>query len=277
MAGSSDSAGRAPVSVIVAARDEEAHLRESIGSLLAVLQGDDEVIVVDDASSDATADVVRAIGSERVRLIVSAVQQGRARSRNLGLQAAQHEFVAVHDADDIALPERIDALVAFLESNPDVVATSGQCITMTPAGRAWRHVMYPTGRGEARAALIRGVMPICHTASLMRKSAVLDAGAYAEEFVRAQDFDLILRMAQLGAVVAAESTGVVYRHPVWLSMSYWREARRYSRLATTGAATLGRWHQLRYVVAMTRRVARFLWTHRAAERQLRQMRALDAS
>jgi glycosyltransferase involved in cell wall biosynthesis len=94
------------ISVIVPTYDAARYLRESLDSILTQTGPDDEVVVVDDGSTDDTPAVLASYG-ERIR-VVGAAHGGYAAARNLGLERARGEWVSFHDADDVALPDRLD-------------------------------------------------------------------------------------------------------------------------------------------------------------------------
>ncbi|MEL6167486.1 MAG: glycosyltransferase family 2 protein [Pseudomonadota bacterium] len=107
------------VSIVVPAYNTLSSLPETIESLLAQTYGDIEVIVVDDGSSDGTAEWVRAQPDPRLRL-VRQLNRGLAGARNGGIAAATGEFVGFCDGDDLWEPEKVSAHVDFLDARPEV-------------------------------------------------------------------------------------------------------------------------------------------------------------
>ncbi|WP_158554903.1 glycosyltransferase family 2 protein [Methylovirgula sp. 4M-Z18] len=111
------------VSVIVAAWNAAGFIGNALRSALAQQGVTLEVLVIDDASTDATVQVVEALNDQRIRCIRLPTNQGPAGARNAGLAAAQGEWVAVLDADDTMRPHRLAQLVAFgRETAADIVA-----------------------------------------------------------------------------------------------------------------------------------------------------------
>ena len=109
------------VSVVIPAYNAAATLPDTLDSVLAQTYPHIEIVVVDDGSRDGTPDVL-ARYAPRVRGIRQ-VNGGLAAARNAGLAAAQGQFIALLDADDLCEPERIGAQVAFMVDRPDVVLT----------------------------------------------------------------------------------------------------------------------------------------------------------
>lgn len=111
--------GAARVSVVVPAYNAAATLDETLASLFAQTHRPYEIIVVDDGSTDRTADLLRAYGRDVV--VVTKPNGGLASARNAGCGAATGDYIAFLDADDLAMPTRIELQAACLDSNPEVV------------------------------------------------------------------------------------------------------------------------------------------------------------
>ena len=128
------------VSVIIPTYNCAAFLDESLGSVLPQVQADGEVVVVDDGSTDDTTRVLGGYG-ERIR-VVRIEHGGLAAARNAGLDAARGEWIAFHDADDVALPDRLAFQRAFVARDPacDGVFANGARVDEAgrPLARPWR-------------------------------------------------------------------------------------------------------------------------------------------
>jgi glycosyltransferase involved in cell wall biosynthesis len=109
------------VSILMPARDAEEFIAEAITSALHQRYSNLEVLVAVDSSSDQTEHIVRQLGrmDSRVRLI-EAGSIGFPHVRDLLLEAAEGEFIAILDADDVCQPERIGTQVDFLRRHPDI-------------------------------------------------------------------------------------------------------------------------------------------------------------
>jgi succinoglycan biosynthesis protein ExoO len=127
------------VSFLIAAFNAERSLARAIESTLGQREVRAEVIVVDDCSSDRTADVARLFPEERVRLVALKENRGPGAARNAGLAVARGPWIAVLDADDTVHPDRLARMIARAESagaeiavdNLDVISeTSGATKTM---------------------------------------------------------------------------------------------------------------------------------------------------
>ncbi len=107
------------VSVVIPLYQTETYIRAALDSVLAQTFPDFEVIVVDDGSRDNGANLARATGDHRVRVITQE-NRGLAGARNTGIRHAQGEFVALLDADDLWAPEKLARHVAHFEQDPDL-------------------------------------------------------------------------------------------------------------------------------------------------------------
>ncbi len=241
------------VSVVIAARNEQPRIGRAIGSILAQTYDRWEVIVVDDGSTDATADVVRSISDPRVHLVQVSSSVGRGAARNLAIAKASGTFIAVQDGDDTSCPERLELLVERAEAPDQPIAVSGQAECVTASGRTWTLRRYPESDDAIKAELATGSMAVCHPASMIRRDALLRASGYDPRCLRAQDLNLFLRLMPFGRMVALPEVLVYYEHPVFLPFGYWRSSTRYAELARGRARYGGDWRLAPDVVTVAPR------------------------
>src|SRR5512135_2956209 len=124
---------RSPTSVIIPVRNGADFIAEAVESVLAQFAGRDEVIVIDDASTDRTREIVEAISDPRIRL-VSGGGRGVSAARNAGLAAARGELIAFLDHDDIWPAGRHGAMSSALDANPDIDSVFGRIRIRFEAG-----------------------------------------------------------------------------------------------------------------------------------------------
>jgi hypothetical protein len=131
-------------SVLVSCFNAGQTIAAAISSLQAQSHRDIEIIVVDDFSTDRSAEIVAAIAAAdpRVRLTRLPANKGAYYSRNTALAQATGEFVLAHDADDWAHPRKIERLVRALITKPDLIAMRGQWIRFTPGAGALHRTTY---------------------------------------------------------------------------------------------------------------------------------------
>jgi glycosyltransferase involved in cell wall biosynthesis len=113
------------VSVIMPAYNSERHIDAAIESCLKQLSSDDELIIIDNASTDSTALIVRANPDPRIRYLFEP-KQGVAAARNKGLRHGHGKFVAFLDSDDLWPEDRQPPLIGLLEAHPEIDAVYGK-------------------------------------------------------------------------------------------------------------------------------------------------------
>ena len=124
------------VTVLMTVYNGAAYVRSAVDSVLAQTYADFELLVIDDASTDGSGDVVRAVGDARIRVVPNAANLGLTTSLNTGLALARGELVARHDADDLSRPERLATQVALLDTRPEVSLVGSWYQKIDPAGES---------------------------------------------------------------------------------------------------------------------------------------------
>jgi glycosyltransferase involved in cell wall biosynthesis len=108
------------VSVVIPTYNSATFLPETIGSILSQEFQDFEIVVVDDGSTDDTAEIVTAVESEKIRYLKIPNSGGPSKPRNIGIEIARGKYIALCDSDDVMLPGKLNEATAFLEQQPDV-------------------------------------------------------------------------------------------------------------------------------------------------------------
>lgn len=124
------------VSVIIPAYNAADYVAEAIESVWHQNVDDLEIIVVNDGSSDGTAEVLAGYAGDRVQIITTA-NQGVARARNEGLDRAQGEFIAFLDADDRWRPEKLRRELALMDAEPEVGTIFSNFVRFEESGRLY--------------------------------------------------------------------------------------------------------------------------------------------
>lgn len=175
---------RPEITVAMPAYNAAAHLREAMDSILAQTFEDFELLVVDDGSTDETLALAGATGDSRVRTERLDVNKGRATARNMALGRARGRYLAWMDADDIAMPRRLELQHACLEAQAHLhVCGSG----VEYFGYSEALELFPEQPEAARAAALFGA-PVPNGCALMRLDAVRRFGLrYDTALARAED------------------------------------------------------------------------------------------
>ncbi len=111
------------VSIIIPAYNTNKYIARAIGSALGQTEQNIEVIVVDDASTDTTVEVVRSFTDKRLKLLVNEHNRGPSYSRNRAIKEAKGEWIALLDSDDWYKPKRLETLLQVADKqNADIIA-----------------------------------------------------------------------------------------------------------------------------------------------------------
>ena len=188
------------ISVVIPVHNGEKYLAQAIESVLGQTFRDFELLIVDDGSTDRSAEIIRTYTERdpRVRCL-SQENRGVAAAGNLGLQEARAEWVARLDADDVFLPEKLERQVAFLRRNPDAKIVGTLACFISHAGK---HLGLVGTEGPHTPSeyfrLIGENRPIyfVNSSTLMHRETVLAVGGYRASFAPAEDVDLWIRMAE---------------------------------------------------------------------------------
>ena len=197
------------ISVIIPARNAADTLRETIDSVLNQ-DGLLEVVVVDDASEDATCSVCEAFRDQRLRVLrTSGV--GIARALNLGFREARGAFIARCDADDLYTAGRLKWQRALLSRRPDLVAVSSGYRTITETGNPVADLACEGEGRDVTSVLREGRAITSFCTWLMRAQALRACGGARPWFITGEDLDLQFRLAGQGSVWHEPAVGYAYR------------------------------------------------------------------
>ena len=203
------SAGAPQVTVFMAVYNRERLLRHSIESILAQSFGDFEFLLIDDGSTDRSAEIVRSYTDPRIRLVVHSTNQGIPKTRNHSLHLARGEYLAILDSDDLAHPRRLEKQVAFLDGHRDVAAAGSWAKRVNRRGRTVGLILRPLGSREIRARLL--FVGCFKNPTMMARTEVMKEFGYRDEFVYCQDIDLWARISRKYALVNLPEFLICYR------------------------------------------------------------------
>jgi glycosyltransferase involved in cell wall biosynthesis len=194
-----------PVSVVIPAYNRAQALRRALGSVLAQRLGPAEIIVVDDASSDRTADVAEEMGAHVVR---HARNLGEGAARNTAIAAGTQPWIALLDSDDEWLPGH---LASLWEARGEHVLVATSAVRRSEDAQQDRLHGAPGGPLLLRtpADIVFPENPVPVSAGLIRRDAAEKAGLY-RSLPHCADFDFLLRVLEHGTGLVLPHVGVVY-------------------------------------------------------------------
>jgi glycosyltransferase involved in cell wall biosynthesis len=188
------------VSIVTPAYNAAPYIGATARSVLAQSYANWEWLIVDDGSTDNTADIAEAIGDPRVRLIKAAHSGLPAVGRNRGIAEARGKYVALLDADDLWEPEKLALQVAYLERQPEVGLVFSRFYLWVDSHRRPREVV-PNTRGLPNpGSMLRQIIirnPIGTSSVIVRRQLLTEIGAFDEDSGHrgTEDFELWLRLA----------------------------------------------------------------------------------
>ena len=226
-AAASPAAERPPmVSVVMPVYNGGRTLRDAIASVLAQTFQDFEFIVVDDASTDDSAEIVRAQG-DRIRFVRRAENSGICEvARSQGLALARGRYAALIDQDDLWEPRKLEKQVAFMEAHPELLLSHTYAWVIDGEGK--RSEIRHEGRIPDTGPCARELLQHCFitiSTILVRGRAWLEAGNAAD--LRAANSDFLyffslLRKSPAGFGFIPEPLGSYRRGPQGMSRGRWK-------------------------------------------------------
>lgn len=195
------------VTVLMSVFNGETYLHDAILSILNQTFTNFEFIIIDDASTDNSFNIIRSFQDQRIRLVQNEKNSGLTKSLNKGLRLAKGKYVARMDADDVSLSDRLEKQVQFMERNPEV----GICGTWFKVTAKDKIVQHPTTHQEILTALFKD-NAIGHPTSMLRKEVITRYNLfYNENFLASQDFELWIRAASATKLANIPEVLVLYR------------------------------------------------------------------
>lgn len=254
------------VTFIIAARDAGETVGAAVESAISQNYGGAiSVIAVDDGSRDNTVGVLRRY--DGVTVLSYTKSRGRAAARNSALDLVRSEFVAIQDADDVSLPDRIRVSMQLLQG-ADATAVGTQLSWIDPRVGPYRGGAWPTNAQAAGELLSKGRMPIAHPSMLARADALIDVGGYSDKYPVGEDLDLLLRIRRRkpeARFLSVDSAELLYRRSKLASFAYAFESTFWRNvvLADNGLSVEGGRRRNAYVEAMSQ------WARQRAKALLR--------
>lgn len=193
------------VSVIIPAYNAALTIRLTVESALRAVSSCDEIIVVNDGSTDSTRKILATFGSQ-IR-VIDQPNAGRSAARNAAVAASSGEYLAFLDADDIWLPGRVDRTVAALATNP--LATLAFCYIRRIGEDGRETGMLSFTHSPSLDELLSGLWDLLPSSVTMRRSAFESCGGFREGY--GEDAYLWLMARELGEFVRVAEPLIIYR------------------------------------------------------------------
>jgi GT2 family glycosyltransferase len=194
------------ISVIMPVYNRADTVGRAVGSVLGQSFADFELIVVDDGSTDRTAQALRNIRDPRLRLIELERNVGGNAARNHGIREARSPLITFLDSDDEYLPHRLDSTVRYFAEHPDADLLVDTCIKRWPNAPGKLDLVRQnpelSGNELVLAALFDRRLFKATPGITVRREVAVKAGLFDEGLRRRQDYDFILRVAKVGKLAS---------------------------------------------------------------------------
>ncbi len=197
------------VSVLMSVHNGEKYLREAIESILNQTFKEFEFVIINDASTDNSLEIIKSYNDPRVRIINNPQNIGLTLSLNKGLKNVKGDYIARMDDDDISLPDRLKKQVAFMDQNPEIGVCGSWVKTIGETeGEIWK---YPVEHEVIRCNLLFKSV-LAHSSVIFRREFLnLYKLKYNPKFCQAQDYDLWIRCSNYFKLSNLAEPLVLYR------------------------------------------------------------------
>jgi glycosyltransferase involved in cell wall biosynthesis len=216
------------ISILLSALNAQSTLAQALDSVAAQTYPDWECLMTDDGSADQTRAVMERYQARdaRFRMIIHDKPQGLTTSLIESAREARGQFLARQDADDWSEPNRLMRQMEAFRQSPGVVAIGSRFAVHDTDGR-YLDVVESVSNSFLARRMLRRRNPFAHGSLLFSRSAYERVGGYRSRFRYAQDYDLLLRLSEVGDITALDKT--LYHHR--LSMEGIGRSRRVQQAA----------------------------------------------
>ena len=187
------------VSVIMAARDSDPWLADSLKSILEQTLECFEFLIVDDASNDQTATIIKEFQSRdpRIKVFTNDSPKGLPANLNFLIKEARGDYIARMDADDISHPERLEVQLAFMKKNKDIGLCFSEVNIILNEGDFLCKKWSPNNIKTA-LFMLPFLNYFVHPTAFVKREVYIEDGLYNENFIKAQDWELWQRISRKG-------------------------------------------------------------------------------
>ena len=181
------------VSVLMPVYNAQKYLAQAIESILSQTYSHFELVIIDDGSTDGSADIIRSFHDKRIVFVENPGNLKIIATLNRGIDLCRGKYIARMDADDVSMPDRLEKQVRYMEQNPQV-ALCGSWVRLTNAdGKVTGRVRNVAVPEQVKISLLFSV-PFVHP-SVMMRAEIIKEFRYSPHALHCEDYDLWLRLA----------------------------------------------------------------------------------
>jgi glycosyltransferase involved in cell wall biosynthesis len=197
------------ITVAINAYNGMPYLIEAVESILNQTMQDFILFIVNDGSTDGTAEYLKKLTDPRIR-VLDQENSGTAASSNRAISECKTEFIVRMDADDISLPTRLECLLKFMDANPAAGMAGSQAVWFSEHGTG-NSLKLPTRHDDIWSALMGGYHAMVHATLIMRTEVIRRAGGYWQFRHYDDDTDMMLRMGETAKLANIDKVLYHYR------------------------------------------------------------------
>ena len=196
-----------PISAILPVRNAAKWLPTTFPSVLANLESTDELIVIDDGSTDSSLSILKKLSKDKELRILNGKGKGLVHALNLGLEFASHEWIARFDADDVYPTQRLNLQRVQFSPNLGVIFSDYEFFLN--GRKSLGIIPSPVFDFPTRLSLLRS-QRTAHPSAILNKSMACTVGGYQESDFPAEDLSLWLRISKVGKLESIPHIGLKY-------------------------------------------------------------------
>ncbi len=201
------------VSVIMPAYNAEKYIGKAIESILAQTYTDLELLIIEDASTDHTLERIKTYQDNRIRVFENSENMGISFSTNIGLRESRGEYVALMDDDDIAVKERLEIQVKYLDEHREIDILGGRSAIIDENGDLLDVEDHPRNNPKyIKSVLLFHCLDFRNGTTMMRSSFIKNhALCYRENCFGMQDYKFFIESSKVGNISSVDKVLLLYR------------------------------------------------------------------
>lgn len=197
------------ITVFIALYNSEKYIEQTLISLLNQTYTKFEILIINDASTDNSVEIVENFKNPKIRLIHNETNRGICFTRQKGVEEARGKYIAIIDSDDIAMPDRLEKQFYFLENNPDTAMCGTDAKFIDENNKEINHLHIVNHESELIKIMLLFANQFINSSVLVKKEAVMNVGGYRKPI--AEDYDLFVRIAEKYKTANLKEKLVSYR------------------------------------------------------------------
>ncbi len=203
---------RLMISVLMPVYNAEKYIAAAVNSILNQTFTNFEFIIINDGSTDNTSFILDEYARQDARIrLVSRENKGLVATLNEGIAIAKAPLIARMDADDIALPNRLEVQKEFMDNHPGAVCVGSKAHVIDNHGRYLIDTKPKLSHEDIVLSALQGVSPITHPTALIRAEAMAKVGGYKFENYPAEDLALWIDLSECGELANLDEPLIEYR------------------------------------------------------------------